>query len=147
MRQVNVARVRDLLGNISEALHALRQLASLSEAEFLGDFRNTESAKYLLIKATEAAIDVCTHIVARAEGRAPQDYADCFTVLRSLGIIGEPLSERLRKMARFRNLLVHVYWQVDNAQVFRVIGNELDDLVKFQEQVGQWLVSQRSAET
>ena len=52
MRDVDPLRVRDLLGNIAEAQGRLRELGQLPEAEFLADYRNTESAKYLLIVAT-----------------------------------------------------------------------------------------------
>ena len=107
MKQVDLLRIRDLLGNIANAQRRLRELGRLPEAEFLADFRNTESAKYLLVVATEAAIDVCNHIVARQGGRAPQDYADCFTILADLQVIEPNLTARLRQMARFRNLVVH----------------------------------------
>jgi uncharacterized protein YutE (UPF0331/DUF86 family) len=108
MKQIDLLRVRDLLGNIADAQRRLRELGQLSEAEFLADFRNTESAKYLLIVATEAAIDVCNHIVARQGGRAPQDYADCFTILTELKVIEPNLTTGLRQMVRFRNLVVHL---------------------------------------
>ena len=47
MSNVDPIRIRDLLGNIAESLRRLRQLGDYSEAKFLADFRNTESAKYL----------------------------------------------------------------------------------------------------
>jgi uncharacterized protein YutE (UPF0331/DUF86 family) len=34
-------------------------------------------------------------------------------------------------MARFRNLLVHVYWHVDYDRVFDIIATDLDDLREF----------------
>ncbi|GIW53041.1 MAG: hypothetical protein KatS3mg081_2396 [Gemmatimonadales bacterium] len=34
-------------------------------------------------------------------------------------------------MARFRNLLVHMYWKLDYRQVFEVLQNNLDDLREF----------------
>jgi len=128
MREVDLTRVRDLVGQIQDAQRRLNILAKIPEEEFLADFRNTESAKYLLMVAIEAAIDICNHIVARQGGRAPQDYADCMTVLSEMGIIPSDLCERLRKMARFRNLLVHLYWQVDNHIVFRILKEEIQDL-------------------
>ena len=135
MRDLDPIRVRDLLGGIAEALRRLRELGLLSEDEFLADFRNTESAKYLLIVATEAAIDICNHIVARRSGRAPEDYADCFAVLVELRVITPDLAERLQRMARFRNLLVHLYWRVDNRRVYEVITDDLGDLDAFSKQV------------
>jgi uncharacterized protein YutE (UPF0331/DUF86 family) len=135
MRDVDPIRVRDLLGGIAEALRRLRELGLLSEDVFLADFRNTESAKYLLIVATEAAIDICNHIVARRSGRAPEDYADCFAVLVDLRVITPDLAERLQRMARFRNLLVHLYWRVDNRRVYEVITDDLGDFDAFSKQV------------
>lgn len=135
MRDVDPIRVRDLLGGIADALRRLRELGLLSEHEFLADFRNTESAKYLLVVATEAAIDICNHIVARRSGRAPEDYADCFAVLVELRVISPDLAQRLQRMARFRNLLVHLYWRVDNRRVYEVITDDLGDLDAFSQQV------------
>jgi len=68
---------------------------------------------------TEAAIDLCNHIVARQGGRAPQDYADCFAVLADLKVIKPDLAKRLKQMAHFRNLLVHLYWRVDNQRFIK----------------------------
>lgn len=139
MKDVDPIRVRDLLGNIADALRRLRELGKLPEAEFLADFRNTESAKYLLVVATEAAIDICNHIVARRGGLAPNDYADCFAVLAELKVITSELAEHLQRMAHFRNLLVHVYWRVDNQRVYQVIQHDLRHLDGFTEQVVRWL--------
>jgi uncharacterized protein YutE (UPF0331/DUF86 family) len=139
MRDVDPIRIRNLLGNIADAQRRLRELGRLSEADFVGDYRNTESAKYLLIVVTEAAIDLCNHIVARQGGRAPQDYADCFAILAELDVVAPDLADRLKRMARFRNLIVHLYWQVDNHRVYQIIQSDLVDLDIFRQQVLTWL--------
>ena len=139
MRDVDPLRIRDLLGNIAEAQGRLRELGQLSEAEFLADYRNSETAKYLLIVATEAAIDLRNHIVARQGGRAPQDYADCFAILADLKVIKPDLTKRLKRMTRFRNLLVHLYWKVDNQRVYEIIQDDLGDLDTFRQQVSAWV--------
>jgi uncharacterized protein YutE (UPF0331/DUF86 family) len=135
MAEVDRARLR--LGIIGDSLRKLCELGTLPEADFLGDFRNTESAKYLLVKAIEAAIDICNHIVAKGGGRAPQDYADCFAILQELGVISSGLATRLKKMARFRNLVVHLYW--DDAKVYTIIQNDLGDLEEFQQAVAAFI--------
>jgi uncharacterized protein YutE (UPF0331/DUF86 family) len=139
MKNLDPVRLRDFLGTIADAQRRLRELGQLSAAEFLGDYRNTESAKYLLIVATAGAIDLCNHIVARHGGRAPRDYADCFVVLAELGVISTDLAERLKQMARFRNVLVHHYWQIDNQRVYDIIQNDLTDLDTFHQQVRAWV--------
>jgi uncharacterized protein YutE (UPF0331/DUF86 family) len=42
-------------------------------------------------------------------------------------------------MARFRNLLVHLYWKVDNQRVYQIIQNDLGDLDTFRQQVSAWV--------
>jgi uncharacterized protein YutE (UPF0331/DUF86 family) len=136
---VDPIRVRERLGIITDAQRRLQELGGLSADDFLADFRNTESAKYLLIVATEAAIDLCNHIAARQGGRSPDSYADCFTVLAELGIIENVLAGHLRQMARFRNFLVHLYWQVDNRRIYDVLQQNLADLSDFRAQVASSL--------
>ena len=97
------------------------------------------SAKYLLIVATEAALDICNHLVARRGGRSPEDYADCIAILGDIGVIDVDLRVRLTRMARFRNLLVHLYWKVDDAEVHRVIREDLGDLARYLAAVGEYL--------
>lgn len=139
MRQVDPDRVRDLLGRIAEARQRLADLGRLSESEFLGDFRNTTSAKYLLVVVTEASIDICNHFVARLGGRAPKDYADCFSILSELNVVQAELAEKLRAMARFRNRLVHMYWDIDDKRVYRILHENVSDLDAFRASIAQRL--------
>jgi uncharacterized protein YutE (UPF0331/DUF86 family) len=46
--------------------------------------------------------------------RSPEDYGDTFKVLDEGGILDEEFATKLVSMARFRNRLVHLYWDVDN---------------------------------
>lgn len=138
-KQVDLIRIRELFGHLNDAQRQLRQLGSQPEDVFLADFRNTASAKYLFVMVAEAAIDVCNHIVSRQEGRAPETYADCFDVLTDIGVIQPDLAKRLQMMARFRNLLVHMYGMVDDGRVYHTIHHGLDDLDAFQQQVLAWI--------
>jgi uncharacterized protein YutE (UPF0331/DUF86 family) len=61
----------------------------------------------------------------------PDDYAGCLAGLAAGGVIPGDLSARLRQMARVRNLLVHVYWDVDYERVFDVLDGDLADLLTF----------------
>lgn len=140
----DAARLRQFLGIIGDSLRKLRELGTLPKTDFLKDFRNTESAKYLLVKAIEAAIDICNHIVATQGGRAPTDYADCFAVLQELGVVSSDLATRLQRMARFRNLVVHLYWQVDDAKVYDIVRSDLGDLEEFQRAIAAFIAAQPS---
>jgi len=139
MADVNVDRLRELAGYIRDARRQLGELAAMTEDDFLADPRAVNSAKYLLIVVIEAALDICNHLVARCGGRSPSDYADCIAILNELGAIDGDLKARLARMARFRNLLVHLYWRVDDRQVHRVMREDLGDVDAYLASVGAWV--------
>ncbi len=139
MSDVNLDRVRELAGHLRDAVRQLRELGRASRESFLADPRALNSAKYLLIVAAEAALDIGNHLAARRGARSPADYADCMTILAELGVLDSDLTARLVRMARFRNLLVHLYAKVDDGEVHRVIRENLDDFDRYLASVGRYL--------
>jgi uncharacterized protein YutE (UPF0331/DUF86 family) len=139
--EVNLDRLRELAAELRRAIGQLRTLGKASEDEFLADAKTVNSAKYLFIVACEAAIDICNHLSARRGGRAPEDYADCFQVLQEMGVLEVQLGRRLVRMARFRNLLVHLYWKVDDTKVYRAIHENLGDFELYLDAIRQYLSS------
>jgi len=128
MPEFNIDRIRQIIGEINFALGKLEKCAVLAEEEFISNDEKLDSGKYNLIVAIEGAVDICNHIVARRGGRAPCDYADGFAILAELRLFPLEFTERLKKMARFRNLLVHLYWQVDNRRVYHFLKEDLQDV-------------------
>ena len=90
---------------------------------------------YRLLVAIEAALGLCYHVSAKHLKKVPEGYAECFANLADAGIIPTDLSENLQKMARFRNLLVHMYWKVDYATLYELIQHNLNDLRHFSETI------------
>lgn len=131
MPKFNIDRIRQLIGEMNSSLHKLAQYSLLSEKEFLSNSEKIDSAKYNLIIAIEGTIDICNSIVARAGGRAPQDHADCFAVLGELNLLTQEFVERLKKMAKFRNLLVHLYWKVDDKRVLQILKDDIQDIQEY----------------
>ncbi len=125
----------DLVGarcnEIEESVQRLEALAATPLADFLADQDAKDVACYRLLVAIEAALAVCYHVSARHLRKTPEDYAGCFAILGDAGILDPDLTERLQRMARFRNLLVHVYWTVDHEQVHALIRRDLSDLRAF----------------
>jgi uncharacterized protein YutE (UPF0331/DUF86 family) len=89
------------------------------------------SAKHNFIVAIEAAIDLANHLMSKRALRAPEDYADVFKVLADASVIDKGFSIELGKMARFRNRLVHLYWDVDIEEVWKIIQTRLNDFEEY----------------
>ncbi len=85
----------------------------------------------------EAALALCFHISAKQLKKIPDEYAGCFTNLHEAGLVSAELADRLRQMARFRNLLIHVYWKIDYGQVYEILQTRLDDLRSFRAAMAQ----------
>jgi uncharacterized protein YutE (UPF0331/DUF86 family) len=128
---LNADLVRARCTEIEESLARLERFKTLSLEMFLADRDAQDLVCYRLLVAIEAALALCYHVSARRLRRVPEDYADCFAMLGDAGIIPQPLADRLRRMARFRNLLVHMYWKLEYRRVFEVLQNDLDDLREF----------------
>jgi uncharacterized protein YutE (UPF0331/DUF86 family) len=47
--------------------------------------------------------------------------------------------KRLEKMAKFRNLIVHLYWKVDNADIHSILKNNLDDFEVIKKALKEYL--------
>lgn len=139
MNKFNIERINQLAGEINLALSKLKRLSQIQQEDFVSSFEKIDSAKYNLIVVIEAAIDICNHIVAKAGGRRPCDYADCFLILGELKIFSPEFIHKLKKMAKFRNLLVHLYWQVDTQKVYQIIKEDIFDLEEYLQGIGKFV--------
>ncbi len=131
--------IRTRCREIEEALERLERIRAAGRQPFLQDADAKDIACYRLLLAIEAALALCYHVSARRLKSVPDDYAGCFAGLAKGGLIPAELSDRLQKMARFRNLLVHVYWHVDYDRVFDILESDLEDLRAFSRSIAALL--------
>jgi uncharacterized protein YutE (UPF0331/DUF86 family) len=128
---LNPDLVRARCSEIEESVARLEELGQIPKDAFLSSRDTLDIASHRLLVAIEAALALCYHVSARRLKKAPEDYAACFTTLADAGIVPRDLAERLRQMARFRNVLVHVYWKLDYGRMYEILQNELKDLRQF----------------
>ncbi len=76
--------------------------------------------------------------------RTPETYADIFREMKSLGVIDGAFAERLVKMAKFRNRLVHLYWELDREIIYQFVQENLEDFKVFEKKVVDYLSKQKS---
>jgi uncharacterized protein YutE (UPF0331/DUF86 family) len=123
--------VRNRCAEIEQSVARLAGIRARGRLEFLANSDLRDIACYRLLIAIEAALALCYHVSARRLRTIAEDYAGCFRALEHEGVIAESLSARLQQMARFRNLLIHVYWTIDYGRIFDVLERDLDDLTEF----------------
>lgn len=128
---VDAPRLRALLSRLLQRREELREYARGATDDFLADRRAIDASKYVLITAIEDLLSIANHVIASEGLRAPADYADAFRSLQEARLLDADLADRLAAMARFRNLLVHVYAEVDDRRVHGYMRDELEDIERF----------------
>jgi uncharacterized protein YutE (UPF0331/DUF86 family) len=139
--KINRQLVNDRMREIRDSVTKVRHYTQLPDAEFWSDERNLHTVLHLLLIALEAMGQLCAHILARAAQKAPASFAECMEGLQELGVVDEALAGQLTRMARFRNLVVHRYWQVDPSRVLTYARENLDDFDAYLAAVEQYLIS------
>jgi uncharacterized protein YutE (UPF0331/DUF86 family) len=127
---VNKPKLDNLLTRLDGYLAVLRNLAAIPPESFLADRDKIGNTKYHFVIAIECGIDIANHIIASEGLRFPRDNGDSFSVLVENGILPKELKDPLMAMARFRNRLVHLYWDVEDQKVYEYLQTSLDDLGK-----------------
>lgn len=128
-----------LVSELRKSVARLKSIGQLSFDDFLKDSDKIGSSKYHFIVAIESCIDMCNHVIARNGYRVPDDYGDTFIVMSEAGAFDSKFAEALRNMAKFRNRLVHLYWELDDRQLYDILQTRLVDFKKFLDSLAKFL--------
>jgi len=134
---IDSPKITELLARLQTYRGELGRLSRLSKQALLADPDRVGSAKYHFVVAIECCIDIANHIVASEGYRIPADSGDAFTVLVEERLLPAEMEAPLRAMARFRNRLVHLYWDVNDELVFEYLQTSLEDFDRFAAAVAQ----------
>lgn len=132
---VDQERLRALLDRLRATETELERLRALGGDAVRHDVDRLNSVKYLFVMAAEVAIDIGQHIIASEGLSAPKTFASTFAVLADAGWLPGDLAATFGDIARFRNLLVHGYADVDDDRVIQILQERLDDLAAFRQHI------------
>ena len=97
------------------------------------------AVKYYLLQAIEGIGSICVHIAAKKFNKGVSVFGECFEILEKEGFLQESLALKLRKMVKFRNKLIHRYWEIDEKNVLEYSRKDLNDFNDFMKAVGELL--------
>lgn len=124
-------KVTALSSELVQACGRLNDLGRMPREVVVRDPHLVASAKYHLIVGIEAAIDLANHLVAKNRWRAPEDYADTFRIMEEHNLVDAEFAERLQRMARFRNRLIHIYWDINDETIYNLLQEDVRDIEEF----------------
>lgn len=124
--------------------------------EFLRELRNVQINSYenfkdnIVVKrfvernielAIEQMIDICRHLVSGLDLQEPESYAECFDILAKEDIVSLENLDTFKKMARFRNILIHAYEGVDDSITYSIFKDRLNDFYSFINEIRAFLLA------
>lgn len=116
---------------MEDNIKKLNIIRKFSYREYIEDFIKVEASKHLLQVTIEAMIDITNHIIARKRLGMPANSADAFNMLAKNDIISNENMRKYRLMTKFRNRIVHIYFEVDTKELYDIIQNNLGDFKAF----------------
>lgn len=125
-------KVNSQLRRLEEHIGHLDEVRRGGQEAFLKDSLVEAAAERYLQIAIETILNLGNHVIAVQGLRLPQEYADIFRILEEAGILKSELVPRFVEMARFRNKLVHLYWEIDKLEIWKILQDDLGDLVTFE---------------
>ena len=137
---VDITPIVARLNIIADCVNALKELQPLTYEEFARDYVVHAAVERHLQVAIQAALDIGSMILAELSAKPPKDYASIFPDMSKVGILPPDFADKLAGMARFRNVLVHLYVEVDLRKVlYHYLQTSLGDFELFIQYVSEYL--------
>lgn len=124
---VDAEVVRNKLEHLEEYINDLEEYQDLSLKKLTGDkilFRYLERTIHL---AVESVLDIGSHIISDERLGNPKFNSEIIEILAENEIIKENVESYI-KMAKFRNIIVHDYAEIDPEILLMIIKENLSDL-------------------
>lgn len=135
-----------LLSQIRLLYKYIEILEKISNTSF-DEYEKDDILKGAIERYLQVAIETCLNIGSRIISleqfknniNLPETYADIFRILSEINVIDKDFAKNLSNMAKFRNRLVHMYWEIDDRLIYDIVKNNLVDLKKFIEMVIKYI--------
>jgi uncharacterized protein YutE (UPF0331/DUF86 family) len=120
--------VAERIAWIREMIASIKRLPLSDYEAFINDPRNPAAAESYLRRAIEALLDLGRHILAKGFGFAVTEYKDIGVKLSETDVISGSQGLLLRKIAGYRNRMVHFYHEVSIRELFDLCTRNVHDI-------------------
>ena len=127
---LDIEKIKNLIVDTRKFTDDLMNLTSQSFEDWAADRHQIALSEHYIERATENILTIGTHFLSRFPSKL-KDYEEVILFLGRENIVPMNFAEKNRALSKFRNLLVHQYWEVEPKRLFDIIKKHLDDLEKF----------------
>jgi len=120
------AGIVDHINELGESLRDWERYKDTVTLEQLTSDRDKRNmVLHAMLVAIQACIDIANHIIAERKFRRPATYSEAFEILIEEKVIPSKLGQSLSDLARFRNIITHVYWRIDLRSAYDTLQKDL----------------------
>lgn len=136
-------RIKEHLKLLNKYYLLLAEMRESGNEAFAKDSIHRGAAERFLHLSVESCLNIGNRLISLYQFKKPIDtpetYADIFIQLRNLGAIEGSFCDRLVKLAKLRNGLVHLYWEINRDKIYEIIRHNLEDFKLFEQKVVKFL--------
>ena len=121
------ARLRKLDRSIAK----LKRFSKITRTDYLANEDYQELVERNFQVAIQTCIDIANYLIAQENLPVPDEEENIFLTLSRGRILPKKLSEKIKGMIGFRNILVHEYLGIDHTLVYDLLQNRLSDFNDF----------------
>lgn len=131
MKLYETESVEQKLFRLKEIINILEELSRSSKDDFVKEFKLNNLAMFNLLIGITIILDVGQYLLTKYKGKTAQEYKEVIQLLGEGGIVSSEFSKENIDMAKFRNLMVHDYDKIDEAQVYNYLQKAPDIFRQF----------------
>lgn len=131
--------LQESLRHVDDLLVRLRSFSALSREEFVQNPAVHHLAERYLHLTCEGLLDVAHQMIGSQDHGPVTSGTGAIEALAEEGLIDQGLAERLKRWMGFRNVLVHLYLEIDHGMAYDAIRDDLGDLERFAASMGRLL--------
>jgi len=117
----------------------LRERKDLTLRELKINYKRQYLILHLLQMAIQSCLDIGNHIISESSLHRPEEASEVFLILGENKIIPLRLTEAMVRLAKLRNLIVHLYWKIDWGKIYSVLKKELGNFNLFEKYIVKFL--------
>lgn len=123
-----IATIEKCLLRINEEYHADKET-------FQSNYTRQDSVILNLERASQASIDIATHIIKNKKLGLPNSSRELFSLLLENHMISQKVCSQMQSMVGFRNIAVHDYQNINLEIVVAIIEKHLSDFEHFVQEI------------
>jgi len=131
---------------ISEMMDSLKDLRIDDKGAFLADRHKIAAAESYLRRALEALFDIGRHILARRFAYPATEYKEIAKGLSDKRVLTENEAELMRRMAGYRNRMVHFYHEITPEELHEICLYHLDEIKLLSDKLVHWIKEHQNTE-